>query len=113
MKIVLRILGILLLLGGIGIVGVFLSSNVVTDVERDVTQSKERVEKLKKEADFTQSPEAKKEYEQERKFLNDFEGELSSRKQTRNIGLIGCGLAIILGLGLFGISFIVGKKKSI
>ncbi len=111
MKNLMRILGILLLLGGLGLVGLFLTGDAVSDAERYVSEEKARTEKAKTEMEFSQSPEAKANYETRKKMLNNNEGLLIERKQNRNFGVIGGVVLSILGIGLFGVSFIFGKKN--
>ncbi len=115
MNIVLKILGVLLLLGGIVVGGLVATSDeakFADEMNRDNLQQLEKAEKdLQLAKGSYDEPEKLKKAEGWRKTTDLSAKALSDRKRNNLIGFIGSGVLIIFGLGLFGISFVVGKKK--
>ncbi len=111
MKMLSRILGVLLLLGGLALAGLLLTGEAVPDAQKYVTEATQKVKTAEDEVKFSQSSEAKTNFETARQSLNTFEGLLKERKQSRLIGLVISGLLAVVGIGIFGLSFIFGRKK--
>ena len=111
MKILMRILGVLILLVGLVIGGVGASSDLVKEAEDFVSQADKDFKSAEAEMKFSQSSESKTSFEAKRQSLNTWEGYLKQRKQSRLIGFVVCGALVVLGIGLFGISFLFGNKR--
>lgn len=108
-----RILAVLLLLGGLVVAGLMMTSNLVQRAERDFNDTVDKWEKAETKYEIDKSEKQKIEVESWRKNLDSSSKLLSERKRNRTFGVIGGGATAILGIGLFGLSFIFGKKKNI
>lgn len=110
MKIVMKILGVLLLVGGLALVGLTVTNDFSVE-ERFYRESSERLEaKEKKIAQATATEEEKKEFETARK-NNDAAGKMvSDKKQTQTIAFVIGGFLSVLGIALFAGSFIFGNR---
>ncbi len=113
MKILMRILGVLLLLGGLGLVGLMLTDNLVQRQESFYDDTVAKMEKAEKEYRIEPIEEKKKSVESWKKNVDDSGKLLNERKQNRTFGVIGGGVMAILGIAIFGLSFIFGRKKNI
>jgi hypothetical protein len=111
MKIVLRILGVLLLLGSAYIFFMLATSDVGQDEEKYYQESVTKVNNLEAEWQKFRQPETeialKKAIESEQRWAKS----VAERKQQKTTGFIVGGVASILGLGLFILGFVAGKKK--
>jgi hypothetical protein len=111
MKILMRILAVLLLIGGLVIAGLMMTGNLVQRAERDFNDTANKLEIAEKKYEIDRSETQKKEVEGWRKNMESSANLLSDRKRNRNFGVIGGVVTAILGIGLFGLSFIFGRKR--
>jgi predicted PurR-regulated permease PerM len=111
MKLLLVIAGLLLLLGGLVVVGVVATSNLVSKAEKIYQVDETKVNELESEWHKFMRPEAEKALKEATEIEESSRKALEVRKQERMFGLIGGGVASFLGLGLLILGFVVGKKK--
>lgn len=110
MKILMRILGVLLLFGGLGLAGLMLTGNLVHRQEVWHNDTTAKLEKAEKDYQIEPTEEKKKSVESWRKNVDESGKLLNERKRNQTFGIIGGGAMGILGIGIFGLSFIFGKK---
>jgi glucan phosphoethanolaminetransferase (alkaline phosphatase superfamily) len=113
MKIVLKILGILLLLGSLYIFVTLATSDVGKGEEKYYQESVTKVNNLEAEWTKFRQPETEKALKVANESEQRWAKSVANRKQQKTIGFIVGGVASILGLGLLILGFVVGKKKNI
>lgn len=111
MKIVTMIIGILILIGGLSIIGLVVSSNAGRTSEVFAEEAKQKATEAEKKWKLTGSPEDKVEFDKWLKSKEEFEKNLQSKKSEQQTGYIIGGVLVAVGIGLFGLSFIFEKRR--
>lgn len=115
MNIGLKILGILLLLGGLVVGGLMATSNLASEAQEDYVTTLKDLEKAEKDLELAKGsfdePEKLKKAESWRKNADAASKAVSTRNRDRIFGLIASFVLIVLGLGLFSGSFLLQRSK--